>query len=156
MVALEDITEDNGRPYMVSGSHRLHSMIRGTHLYHSWEDHKERLARRAEPIDMPAGTAALWDSALVHYSVANVTDVPRIAVAVGVRPVGEQLVHYRRTAPDRAARYLVDRTFFTHGDPYSLEEGPPSFPLEQEVPSEDWHLEGPELDRALDDLLTLG
>jgi hypothetical protein len=152
MVALEDITEDNGRPYMISASHRLHSMMRGTHLYHSWEVHKARLARRAEPIDLPAGTAAPWDSALVHYSVPNLTDVPQVAVAVGRRPIGEQLVHYRRTAADRAARYLVDSTFFSDGDPYSLEEAPPRFPLDREVPSEDWEMAGPELDRALDDL----
>lgn len=153
MVALEDIEEANGRPYMVTASHRLHSMIRGTHLYHSWEDHKGRLAARAEPVDLPVGTAAIWDSALVHYSVANLTDVPRIAVAVGMRPVGVQLVHYRRTGPDRAARYLVDGTFFSRGDPYSLMDGPPAFPLDREVPTEEWHLDGPQLDAALDDLL---
>lgn len=59
-------------------------------------------------------------------------------------------------AGEDSYRYLIDETFFTDGDPYSLEEAPPPFPVDREVPSEDWHMDGPELDRALDDLLAHG
>jgi len=150
MVALEDITEANGRPYMVSGSHRLPTMKRGTDLYHPWDQHRALIERRAEPASIAAGSAVFWDTALVHYSVANHTDVPRVAIAVGLKPIGEQLVHYRRSESGGAERFLVDRSFYVDADPASLVASAPDFPLDAIVSADEFSVTDLELDDLLD------
>ncbi len=152
MVALEDIDEPNGRPYVVSRSHLLPTIRRGTDLYAPWWKDADELEKRAEPVPVPAGHAAIWDSALVHFSVANLTDRPRIAAGLGVAPVGEPLVHYRRSGPGRADRFTISERFFSESHPSTLLAGPPPFPHDGTFDTDERDLEPGELLAELDQL----
>lgn len=123
-VALQDITEDTGRLQVLRGSHRFDPMLRGTNLNAAWvqsDDVRDRL----EAIDVPAGTAVIFDNQLVHASLPNTSGKPRLVTAVGMKERGADLVHFHRPDDGVAARYEVDEEFFLTATPGQLLAGPP-------------------------------
>lgn len=125
-IALEDITGDNGQLRVARGSHRLDAGLRGMNLEAPWLDHTEVWERRLLAIPARCGDAVITDAALVHSSFPNLTDVPRVAVAIAVAPRGAQLVHHRRIDATTAARYEVDESFFLEQEITQLKDvGPP-------------------------------
>lgn len=123
-VALQDITEDTGRLQVLRGSHRFDPMLRGTNLNAEWvqsDDVRDRL----EAIDVPAGTAVIFDNQLVHASLPNTSGRPRLVCAIGMKERGADLVHFHRPDDGVAARYAVDGEFFLTTTPAQLLAGPP-------------------------------
>jgi len=123
-VALQDITEDTGRLQVLRGSHGFDPMLRGTNLNAEWvqsDDVRDRL----EAIDVPAGTAVVFDNQLVHASLPNTSGRPRLVTAIGMKERGADLVHFHRPGDGVAARYAVDEEFFLTATPAQLLAGPP-------------------------------
>lgn len=149
-VALEDVTGHNGQLRVLRGSHRLDPMYRGTNLVAPWLRHTDVIEERLLSVPVRAGECVVFDNQLVHGSFPNYTDVPRIAAAIAVRPVGSKLVHYRRSGPDRATRYDVDETFVWTVLPEELLEAPPDIDPVAEVPVEEIDLTGSQLAKLLD------
>lgn len=129
-VALQDITDDTGRLQVLRGSHRFDPMLRGTNLNAEWVQ-SDDVRARLEAIDVPAGTAVVFDNQLVHASLPNTSGRPRLVTAIGMKERGADLVHFHRSGDGVAARYAVDGEFFLTVTPGQLLAGPPdSEPVE--------------------------
>ena len=123
-IALQDITGDTGRLQVLRGSQRFDPMLRGTNLNAEWvqsDDVRDRL----EAIDVPAGTAVIFDNQLVHASLPNTSGRPRLVTAIGMKQRGADLIHFHRPDDGAAARYAVDGEFFLTVTPGELLAGPP-------------------------------
>ena len=128
-VALEDITGHNGQLRVLRGSHHLDDMLRGTDLVAPWLSHAGTIDERLVSVPLRAGECIVFDNRLVHASFTNYTDRPRVAAAVGLRPTGAQLVHFRRIDDRTAARYEVDEDFFCTATPQGLMGAAPDLPV---------------------------
>lgn len=111
-IAAEDITAHNGQLQVLRNSHTIDSMLRGTNLIAPWLQHETTIRNRLATVPVHAGDAVVFDNALAHCSYPNLTETPRVAIAVAMRPRGVPLVHFRRTGPTTATKYAVDREFF--------------------------------------------
>jgi beta-hydroxylase len=149
-IALQDITGDNGQLRVLRGSHRLDDTLRGTSLTAPWLDHVDTIERRLLSVPVRAGECIVFDNALVHSSYPNHTDDPRVAVAVGFRPTGVPLVHFRRIDEALAARYDVDEAFFGAVTAQGLIAQPPELPVAEEVPIVEHRWSADELAARLD------
>lgn len=131
-VALEDIDRDNGGLAAVAGSHKLGLTYRGSgpgEWPQSEEEVRDVLASYyLTPIDVPMGCACIFENSLLHASVPNLTDQPRIVAAVSVAPGAADIVHYHVDDEGRRWEYLLDPEFLLReheltraiGGPYIL------------------------------------
>ena len=124
-IALQDVTGHEGQVQLVRNSHRLRSEPRGTMLTAPWVDAPSVSEGRLLTVPIRAGDALIMDNALLHCSLPNHTSTPRVAAAIGMRPAGLPLVHYRRVDEYSAARYDVDDEFFLTVTPAQLLDAPP-------------------------------
>jgi ectoine hydroxylase-related dioxygenase (phytanoyl-CoA dioxygenase family) len=95
--AIDDFTADNGGTLLVPGSHR-------------WGD--EGLAQRPEvvPLEMPAGSVALYPGTLWHAGGANVTDRFRLGISIQyVVSWARQQESYLLAVPPETARSVSPR-----------------------------------------------
>lgn len=149
-VALEDIDDDNGKLRVLPGSHQVDDALRGTNMQAAWErEHADLLLERTVDHRLRVGEALIWNAATVHASEPNLTDEPRVAVGIWVRPKGEPLVHYRRIDDHWAGMYEADDEFFLLDNPYALMVSPPARPLLDVVPIDAVELGERDLERRL-------
>ena len=83
---------------------------------------------------LPASTIAFASgrgSEAANASAANRTSTPRVAAAVGLRPQGARLVHFRRDDSGAVARHDVDRDVFLDRTPEELAATAPGPVAEQ-------------------------
>lgn len=149
-VALEDITGHNGQLRVLRGSHTIDPSLRGTQLIAPWLEHTDVIEPRLLSVPVRAGEVIVFDNALVHSSYPNLTDEPRVAAAVGMRPAASSLVHLRAAGPGRATRYDVDEEFFCTATPQGLIAAPPELPVAEVVPDHPAVLSAGELAGLLD------
>lgn len=67
--AIDDFTADNGGTLMVPGSHR-------------WGDERPDADTEVVPLEMPAGSVAIYPGTLWHAGGANVTDAFRLGISI--------------------------------------------------------------------------
>jgi beta-hydroxylase len=132
-VALEDIDTDNGQLRVLRRSHTMDRSLRGTSLTGSFLEHEDLIRPRLLSVPVRAGEAVIFDNALVHCSYPNHTAVPRVAAAVGLKPVGTPLIHFRRIDDRTAARYDIDAGFFLSETPQGLIARAPDLPIAETV-----------------------
>ena len=151
-VALDDISADRGQLRVLPGSHRLDSRPRGTDLRPPWLGHSDVLERRMETISLSAGQCAIWNSALVHSSLPNMTATPRVAAGMWFARKSTPLVHFRRADPTRAAFFEIDADFYRTQNPYRLMVSHPPYPVREVVPTAGRDLTPEELEQSLDEI----
>jgi hypothetical protein len=149
-IALEDIRGDNGRLRVLRGSHRLDRSWRGTDLGPPWLQHQDTIRERLRSVRVRAGDCVVFNNALLHCSYPNLTDRPRLVAAVGMKPKGAPLVHFRREDAATAQRFDVDETFFCELTPQDLTDAPPPSPPAEQVPDNQLDLTADELAALLD------
>lgn len=125
-VALEDIDTDNGQLRVLRRSHELDRSLRGTSLTGAFLEFTDVIRPRLLSVPVRAGEAVVFDNGIVHCSYPNLTDRPRIAAAVALKPAGRRLVHFRREDEAHAVRYDVDEAFFLDETPQGLIGAPPA------------------------------
>lgn len=150
--ALQDITGPNGQLRVLRGSHLLDDSLRGTGLEAPWLEHTTTIERRLLTVPVPAGHAVVFDNRLVHCSLPNLTDEPRLAVAVGLKRVGVPLTYFRRDG-DMVERFDVDDEFFCDETPQGLAVRAPERPVVEVVPYSPTTLTAAELAHAVDSTL---
>jgi hypothetical protein len=128
-IALDEISAplDNGPLCVIPGSHRAGDEPRGTGTVPRYLADLDRLWEAADPVDVAAGDAVIWESHLIHGSPANRSPHARRAVTAIMVPRGVPLLH---VVTDRAeAREFdvlqVDDTFWHRNSPRSLLDEPP-------------------------------
>jgi len=120
-LALEDIDEQNGCVEVLPHGNEVDRMLRGSDLVAPWMQHEHLIHPHMSPVPLATGDAVVWDGAIVHASLPNQTAEPRVAVGIWLRPIGAQLVHYRRVGPDLAELHHVEPEFFAEYTPETLQ-----------------------------------
>jgi hypothetical protein len=111
--ALEDVTIGTGALWVVPGSHRATTGVRG----HQCEEnlYPEVSAERSQyavPLELRAGAAVLYDHALIHTSGPNRSPAARVAVA-GVLVPDVAVPRYAvPSGPDELRTVVIDERFF--------------------------------------------
>jgi hypothetical protein len=94
-VPLVDADENNGCLGVIEGSHKVISKIRGPRIQLSgYVNDKNWVKKYGKLLPVKAGTAIIFDHALMHYSPANNTSQSRPALNLSMVPEETEIVHY--------------------------------------------------------------
>jgi ectoine hydroxylase-related dioxygenase (phytanoyl-CoA dioxygenase family) len=128
-VVLQDNTERNGAMQVMPGSHRLGLVAEGgsffdTDLASAGAQMRDAAGVQLAPavVEVQAGGASFHHSLLVHGSGPNLSDVPRLAIAIGYFPDG---LSFRRHTGRRTPHTVFLGPRPRVGQPYA----DPAFPL---------------------------
>jgi hypothetical protein len=111
-IPLVDTKQENGALYLLRGSHKL-VMIRGTRIRRRFALVEHLLDyEQFDYLPLKAGEAVFFDHRIIHRSSANMTNEPRIAVAVTAVPSDAELIHFiRHKETNRLQKYRVPLDF---------------------------------------------
>jgi hypothetical protein len=112
-IPLVDTTSANGTLRAVAGSHRWASGLRASGGEHATAQLQAELAAASIEMPLPAGTAFVYDPALIHGSDANPTEAVRPAAAVALAPRDVPLVHFHVDDGGRLSGWTIDESFYT-------------------------------------------
>jgi hypothetical protein len=105
---------DNGMLRIVPGSHRFSRALRLPDVDHfQFAEHEEAIVHR-HGVGVPTrpGEALVFDNRVLHFSMPNETDRPRVVLSFGVRPREGACVHLRRSGPDTLDLFEIDDDFY--------------------------------------------
>lgn len=86
-IPVVDVDAKNGGLWMVHGSHRMPTYVRGAGLlFPQFYKAEPYIREKMVPVDAPAGTGVLFYHRSLHGSPPNQSDQPRIAIAVSILP----------------------------------------------------------------------
>jgi len=123
-IPLIDVGAHNGCLEVVGGSHRVARDHRGHGDRCRFQDLGPVLrADYATLVPLRAGAAVFYDGALLHWSGHNHSVSRRTAIGIVLSPVGVQVVHCHRIAPDTVEVYAVTCDFFWRHQPGSRPQG---------------------------------
>ena len=91
---LVDVDEENGSLAVLEGSHCLVDNVEGPRIPPFFEAYRESLRAPSRKLTLRAGEAVILDYRLLHWSTANRTGAPRLAIAGGFVPATARAVLY--------------------------------------------------------------
>lgn len=116
---LVDTNEASGQLVVVPGSHAWTHAIRPGGLNHlPTGPHQDQLWKMSVALDVAAGSAVIWDSALVHGSTANRSAHARPAVASALIPKQVPITYFHRMPGGTVEGYRVDEQYFFTPKPF--------------------------------------
>lgn len=78
---------DNGMVYVVPGSHRFEKNMRVPNINESvFSELDDAIMRHGVGAPVKLGEAIVFDNRVIHYSMPNETETPRVAVVIAMRP----------------------------------------------------------------------
>lgn len=118
-IPLHDVgpTIPNGGLQVVPRSHLIGNDWSGHGTSDVVRPHEERLEAYRVDLEVPAGSAAVYDSRLLHGSQANHGPGLRIAVVCAVVPAAAPVVQVLGTEPGRCQLFEVDDRYFVDVHP---------------------------------------
>lgn len=114
-IPLEDCGVENGALQMLAGSHRFMNLLRGPNLPIAIRAIAPQLESRLVTLTLRAGEAVIFDHSLLHKSLLNTSDRPRIAVTYGLTQRATPLrfwYHHPTDPADRLEQIAVPDDFF--------------------------------------------
>jgi hypothetical protein len=127
---LVDSTTENGTVSVLPGSHRIFDCIRGARITTAIFGHEKELFPYLTPLSVKSGQLLLFDSALVHYSSANLSDHIRVSIMSNIIAANSKLYLYfpSHSKQNTIEEYEVPNNFFLQYRDYKKEyELPPAF-----------------------------
>jgi hypothetical protein len=92
---LVDTTITNGAFGIVPRSHKIINQIRGINLPRFYANDEEEIIKRfGKTLELKAGEAIIYDHRMLHYSLPNQTDSPRLAATLVCLPHDATIIHY--------------------------------------------------------------
>lgn len=85
-IPLQDITPENGALAVIEKTHWFFSPYRGVSFSFPFKKINETVKKYLDPVYMKAGEALIFDNRIIHNSMANKTDKPRVAIICGLFP----------------------------------------------------------------------
>lgn len=124
-IPLIDTDEINGSLGVIEGSHNIVNRIRGPRIRQSsYERDMSWVERFGKLLPMKAGSAIIYDHALLHYSPPNRSAYPRPAINLSIVPSEAEIIHY--CIPEGADEIEVYRVqesdFYINYDNYQRPE----------------------------------
>lgn len=119
---LQDVDAQNGTLYLVPGSHKILPHIESIDVaygYPYFRDFESALIEKyLKPMTLKAGEALIFDESLIHWTPANNTDKPRIAVQITAHPKDKTPVLYLcdKDRPDRFEKLEISPDFYLTED----------------------------------------
>jgi len=116
-IPLVDTTEENGCLGVIAGSHKVMNKIRGPRIEASSSNNDMDWVKAfGKLLPCKAGTAVMYDHALLHYSLPNKSALPRPAINLSVVPEAAEVVHYciPEGATDIEVYRVDDPQFYQH------------------------------------------
>lgn len=118
-IPLVDARTDNGCLRVVPGSHRFGNRDRSLTVPWAYEGLHDLFWEFAVPVEARAGSMVIFDTALIHGSLPNESDVIRPAVNLLATPPGVPIVHLvadDQTPAGALDVFEVPVTFYLEGD----------------------------------------
>lgn len=118
-IPLSDVDLSNGTLQVVPRSHHLGNRDRSLAVPWAFEGLHDTFWALSEPLVVPAGSLVLFDTAMVHCSAANDSDVARVAVNCLLKPAAAPMIHLvadEQTVPGQVESYEVPVDFYIGGD----------------------------------------
>lgn len=85
-IPLNDITEENGALAVIEKTHWFFSPYRGVSFGFPFKKINNTIKKYLKPVYMKAGEIMCFDNRIVHNSLANTSNAPRVAVICGIFP----------------------------------------------------------------------
>ena len=85
-IPLHDITPENGALAIIQKTHWFFSPFRGVSFGFPFKKINDTIKKYLKPIFMKAGEVMCFDNRIIHNSLANTSNQPRIAVICGIFP----------------------------------------------------------------------
>ena len=99
-IPLWDITEENGAMCVVPKTHRLFSPYRGISFPFPFKNIMGTVREYLQPVTLKAGEAVFFDPRILHNSLPNTTDKPRVAIICGIFPEEAEFVINYKASPE--------------------------------------------------------
>ena len=111
--ALDDVTVETGALWVVPGSHRAATGVRGHQCEENlYPEVSADRPRYAVPLELRAGSAVLYDHALVHTSGPNRSSDERVAIAGVLVPDSAAPRYAVPNGPAELSTVAIDEQFF--------------------------------------------
>ncbi len=114
-IPLQDITETNGALAVIEKTHWFFSPYRGVSFGFPFKKINDTIKKYLKPVYMKAGEIMCFDNRIIHNSLKNASDQPRIAVICGIFPKEAKFQTCYR-APEENSPV----EFYTHEDDYMM------------------------------------
>lgn len=141
-VPLVDVGADNGMLHVVPGSHRFSSTLRVQDVDHSpYAGLEEAIVGcHGRGVPVAAGEALVFDNRIIHYSLPNASEEPRVVLSFGLRPRSGRCVVLLPDETGGLEMYEVEDDFYIDVVPALRDRWePPEPPLATVVnPTESW------------------
>ena len=127
---LVESNTNNGTVSVLPGSHRYLREIRGANINPVFDHLRKQLINYLKPLTVRAGQMLLFDSALLHYSSANLSDKIRVSIMTNLmRKEAELFLYFRnKENPEMVDEYHVPDDFFMRYEKFKEEyQAPPAF-----------------------------
>ncbi len=117
-IPLSDVGVTNGALHVVPGSHKFITHLRGPFVHEPFRELSEEIKKKySQPVNLKAGEALIWDHRLIHYSLPNLSNQPRIAFTLILVPENVEVIHcFGKNNPsksiDEVEVFDVDTTFY--------------------------------------------
>lgn len=137
-IPLCDITEINGAVLVLPGSHLWQNHQRSLNVSWVFEKHTKLLWKYMQPIYMNRGDILVWDTAMIHASLPNISNEIRVAITTTLLPKNFKMVEYfkdKQTPKGKIEKYIVERSFWESENIMKRPPCPPNqfIKLEDEV-----------------------
>lgn len=110
---LVPVNKENGALYVLKGSHKLPSVIRGTLIPSAFNYVTNMTFDHLTYLPMKPGEIIIFDHRLIHASPPNQSDAIRLAITALTVPKGIQLLHYfNNPETQQTEKYEITPDFF--------------------------------------------
>ena len=112
----------NGALELVPGTQELGYGFVGFDTPVLFRPYEDFVVRHGVVLDVPAGSAVVYDTRMLHRSAPNLSDRVRPAVAAALSPRESPILHVVSAGPRKGHVYSVDREFFLDLHPAEVPE----------------------------------
>lgn len=134
-IPLCDVHEKNGAIAVLPGSHLWGNHQRSLNVPWALEKHTKLLWKYMQPVYVNAGDIIVWDTALIHASLPNLSNQVRLAITSTLLPKDFKMVEFfkdKDTASGKIEKYQVERSFWESEDIMKRPPCPPNKFIELE------------------------
>lgn len=137
-IPLCDIDEQNGAIMILQGSHLWNNYQRSLNVPWIFEKHTKLLWKQMIPLFVNKGDIIVWDTALIHASLPNLSNNTRVAITSTLLPKKFKMVEYfkdKQTPKNKIEKYQVEKSFWETADIMKRPPCPPNefIELEEQV-----------------------
>jgi hypothetical protein len=131
---LHEVNKDNGALQVVSGSHKFITEWRGPYVDFVFSEIANEIKQQySEVVELKAGEALLWDHRLIHFSLPNKSNNPRVAITLIMVPEEAEVYHCYRNLElpgNKIEKYIVDTPFYMN---YTISKKPQGVTLKETI-----------------------